>query len=165
MPAFRPWLVRMAATLALALSLTTGGASAAPPESVLAEQAEVVALVNEQRAAAGLGPLVVNETLTEGAQDYAEYMAAANFFSHTGPDGSNVQTRAEAAGYTTWVFLAENLAAGQPTPERVVQAWMNSPTHRDNILAADAREVGLGHAFNPRARFGNYWALEFGTRW
>jgi uncharacterized protein YkwD len=165
MPVFRPWLTRMAFILAMALSLTTGVAAAAPPEAVLAEQAQVVMLVNQQRAAAGLAPLVVNETLADGAQSYAEYMANANFFSHTGPDGSNVTARAEKAGYTSWVFLAENLAAGQPTPDRVVQAWMNSPTHRANILAPEAKEVGLGHAFNPNARFGNYWALEFGTQW
>jgi uncharacterized protein YkwD len=165
MPEFRPWLTRLAAGLAVALSLTAGVATAAPSEAVLAEQAHVVLLVNEQRAAAGLAPLVVNETLADGAQDYAQYMATANFFSHTGPDGSDVTARAEAAGYTTWVFLAENLAAGQPTPERVVQAWMTSPTHRANILAPEATEVGLGHAYNPNAKFGNYWALEFGKRW
>jgi uncharacterized protein YkwD len=131
----------------------------------MAEQAQIVALVNQQRAAAGLAPVAVNETLAYDAQGYADYMADANFFSHTGPDGSNVPARAEAAGYTTWTFLAENLAAGQPTPERVVQAWMNSPAHRKNILAADAAEVGLGHSFKTGTSYGHYWALEFGTRW
>jgi uncharacterized protein YkwD len=165
MPFSRPWLVRVAAVAAFASSLTASAVSAAPSDAVLAEQAHVVALVNQERAAAGLAPLVVNETLADGAQEYADLMAEANFFSHNGPDGSDVTARAEAAGYTSWTFLAENLAAGQPTPDRVVQAWMNSPTHRANILALDAAEVGLGHAFNPSARYGHYWALEFGKRW
>ena len=165
MPFSRPWLARVAAVAAVASSLTASAVSAAPSDAVLAEQAQVVALVNQERAAAGLAPLAVNETLGDEAQTYADDMAKANFFSHNGPDGSDVTVRAEAAGYTTWTFLAENLAAGQQTPDRVVQAWMSSPTHRANILAPDATEVGLGHAFKSGARYGHYWALEFGTRW
>jgi len=165
MSRFTAWLTRAACAAAVAASLTASVASAAPSDSVLAEQAQVVDLVNQQRAAAGLAPLRINDTLTDDAQSYADYMAKANFFAHQGPDGSNLETRADAAGYTTWTFLAENLAAGQPTPQRVVQAWMNSPSHRANILAPDATEIGLGHAFGPGTTYGNYWALEFGTRW
>lgn len=160
-----PRLARVAAGALVVLSLTVGSASAAPSDAVLAEQAQVLDLVNQQRAAYGLAPLVANDTLADEAQGYADWMARDNFFSHTGPDGSDVRQRAEAAGYTDWAFLGENLAAGQPTPDRVVQAWMNSPSHRANILAADAAEVGLGHAYQSGTRYGHYWALEFGTRW
>ena len=107
----------------------------------------------------------VKSELAADAQAYSDYMANANFFSHTAPDGSTLVGRAEAAGYATWSFLAENLAGGQPTPEKVVTAWMNSPGHRANILSAEATEVGVGHAYKPGTRFGNYWALEFGSRW
>jgi uncharacterized protein YkwD len=165
MPKSRRWATRLACAGAVAASLLASVASAAPSDGVLAEQAQVVALVNEQRSAVGLPPLVVNDTLTDEAQQYADYMADANFFSHYGPDGSNVQSRAEAAGYTTWTFLGENLAAGQDTPDRVVKAWMNSPTHRDNILSPDAAEVGVGHVYASGTRYGNYWALELGKRW
>jgi uncharacterized protein YkwD len=165
MPKLSPWLARAAAVAAVAASLTVGSASAAPSDAVLAEQAQVVDLVNQQRAAAGLAPLAINDQLEVDAQAYAEYMADANFFAHQAPNGTDARSRAEAAGYTTWTFLAENLHAGRKTPDAVVDAWMNSPAHRENILSPDASEIGLGHAFGPNSKYGNYWVLEFGTRW
>ena len=89
-------------------------------------------------------------------------MARANFFSHTGADGSRFVDRNEASGYVGWLFMGENLAAGQTSAERVVQGWMNSPAHRANILSDEACEIGIGKAFNPASRFGNYWAMETG---
>lgn len=162
----RGWLVRTACAAAvLVASVVANVASAAPSDAVVAEQQQVVALVNQQRAEAGLAPLTVSESLTQEAQGYADWMASANFFSHTAPDGSTITNRAEAAGYSTWTYLAENLAAGQSSPERAVTAWMNSPSHRSNILAPDATEIGLGHSFSASTRYGHYWALEFGARW
>jgi uncharacterized protein YkwD len=92
-------------------------------------------------------------------------MAGANFFAHKGLDGSTLVTRAEAAGYQAWSFLGENLAAGQPTPERVVDAWMKSPTHRANVLSNEAVEIGIGKAHNADSKYRVYWAMEIGTRW
>lgn len=153
--------------LVAALSVASVGAapSDAPSAAPAAENAQIIDLVNQQRVANGLAPVVYNQKLAVSAQGYAESMASRDFFSHTGTDGSNLVARAEAAGYTTWSFLGENLAGGQPTPERVVAAWMASPGHRANILAADATEVGLGHSDNAATKFGHYWALEFGARW
>jgi uncharacterized protein YkwD len=159
------WFLLALSIVSLATSLTVVPALAAPADAPAAEMAQVINLVNAERASAGLGPLTYNPTLTDDAQAYSDYMASANFFAHTAPDGSTLTQRAEAAGYNTWTFLAENLAGGQPTPERVVAAWMKSPGHRANILASEATEVGVGHAYNSGAKFGHYWALEFGTRW
>jgi uncharacterized protein YkwD len=142
-----------------------GAAQAAPPHVPVDGLARVVDLVNAERSAAGLAPLATSVQLASAAQSYADWMATANFFSHTGPDGSGIIARAEAAGYQRWAFLAENLAGGQPTPERVVAAWMKSPVHRANILAAEATEIGVGHAFHGESTYGHYWALEFGARW
>jgi uncharacterized protein YkwD len=55
-------------------------------------------------------------------------MGHQNFFSHQGPDGSRLDTPDEAAGYLNWTFLVENLAAGQPTAQQTVEAWIASPT-------------------------------------
>ena len=127
--------------------------------------AQVIDLVNVERASYGLAPLAYNENLTVSAQTYAQTMADGDFFAHTAPDGWTMVGRAEAAGYDAWVFLGENLAGGQPTPDRVVAAWMKSPGHRANILSDQASEVGVGHTYKGGTRFGHYWTLEFGARW
>ena len=159
------WLALALCLVSLAAPLTVAPALAAPSDAAAAEMAQVLDLVNAERASGGLGPLTYNPNLARSAQGYTESMAAGNFFAHTAPDGSTMVNRAEAAGYDAWTFLAENLAGGQPTPDKVVAAWMKSPGHRANILSADASEVGIGHTFKDGTRFGNYWALEFGTRW
>ena len=157
---FKLWLV-----LGALLALVAVGAAGGTASASVADEVRVVELVNEQRAAHGLPPMAINGTLGSAAQGYAEYMAEANFFAHRGLDGSTLVTRAEAAGYRAWSFLGENLAAGQPTPERVVAAWMKSPTHRANVLSSEAAEIGIGKAYNPAAKYRVYWAMEIGTRW
>jgi uncharacterized protein YkwD len=156
---FKLWLV-LGAVLALVAVGTAGSASAS-----IADEVRVVELVNEQRAAHGLPPMAINDTLGAAAQGYAEYMAGANFFAHKGLDGSTLVSRAEAAGYRAWSFLGENLAAGQPTPERVVDAWMKSPTHRANVLSSEGVEIGIGKAHNANSKYRVYWTMEIGTRW
>jgi serralysin len=149
--------------LALALllgALPAGHAAAGSPE----ERARVVELVNQERARNGLGPLWENGALTGAAESYALYMATADFFSHTGLDGSTLSSRAGVAGYTGWTWLGENIAAGQTTPDEVFQAWMNSPGHRANILSSKAREIGIGHAVTATSRYRHYWAMELGDR-
>ena len=150
------WLAVGLAVVALAIG------NAGPAAAATSDSARVVELVNGERAARGLAPLAWEDRLASSAGAYAQYMASANFFSHTGADGSNAVARDEAAGYVDWSFLGENLAAGQPTPERVVQGWMNSPAHRANILSGEACEIGIGKAYNPVSRFGNYWTMEIG---
>jgi uncharacterized protein YkwD len=163
MPRLKLWLVLTALLALVAVGLNGGTASASTSASD-EYQVELIKLINDERAAAGLSPVVPSETLSEAAQGYADYMAEANFFAHKGLDGSTLVTRAEAAGYSTWSFLAENLAAGQPTPQRVVGAWMKSPTHRANVLAPEAIEVGFGKSYNPGSKYHVYWAMEMGKR-
>jgi uncharacterized protein YkwD len=149
-----------AAVVAVALAQ---GAGVHPAAAAGADTARVVELVNAERAAHGLAPLRTNPQLTDAADAYAGAMASGNFFSHTAPDGSTMTDRDEAAGYTGWVFLGENLAAGQTTPERVVDGWMKSPAHRANVLADEAVEIGIGHAQRAGTRYGTYWAMEIGA--
>lgn len=119
--------------------------TAEPGPGVLsAEGAAVVELTNAERAAAGCGPLVVDERLTAAAQLHSEDMLAQDYFDHTSLDGRSPWDRAEAQGYEN--PGAENIARGQATAEEVVRAWMDSPGHRANILSCDLREIGVGHA-------------------
>jgi len=142
-----------------ALLLGPGASSAAASAS---DETQVIALVNVERASHGLAPLVAERRLTAAAEGYAAYMARANFFSHTGADGSHMVDRNEASGYVGWLFMGENLAAGQTTPERVVQGWMNSPAHRANVLSDEACEIGVGYAYAGGTKYGHYWSMEIG---
>ena len=119
-------------------------AAAAGPGTISAEGAAVVERTNAERAAAGCGPLVVDERLTAAAQLHSEDMLAQGYFDHTSLDGRSPWDRAKAQGYAN--PGAENIAKGQATAEDVVRAWMDSPGHRANILNCDLREIGVGHA-------------------
>jgi uncharacterized protein YkwD len=87
-------------------------------------------------------------------------MAARDFFDHTNPDGEDPGDRITAAGYR-WSTYAENIARGQQTAADVMQAWMNSPGHRANILNCSVEETGLGvHEGDG----GPWWTQVFGTQ-
>jgi uncharacterized protein YkwD len=109
-----------------------------------------VCLLNEQRAAAGLQPLRASAPLGATAQHYAEYMVSDEHFAHQDESGHNVVYRVlntEPSLADRWVVLGENLGWGTydlATPRSMVQGWMNSPTHRDNILYPSYDEIGVG---------------------
>ena len=109
------------------------------PELSLAEQ--VVALVNEERAAAGLNPLTINESAMSAALVRAKEIRQS--FSHTRPDGSSFSTALKEQG-VSYRGSGENIAYGQRSPEAVMKAWMNSSGHRSNILNAKYTSIGVG---------------------
>jgi uncharacterized protein YkwD len=146
--------------VALAALGWLGPAAAATPD----EQARIIELTNQARAASGLPALSPNAALTASAEAYSLAMATGDFFSHTGLDGSTFSARNQAAGYSGWSWMAENIAAGQRSADEVFTAWMNSPGHRANILNPQAREIGLGHAYGPVSTYKHYWTMELGAR-
>jgi uncharacterized protein YkwD len=130
-----------------------------PPEPSTPDQAaleqRVVELTNAERAAAGCAPLGVDQRLGAAARAHSADMADQDYFSHTGANGSSVQSRVEAQGYA-WRRLAENIAFGYPTPEAVVAGWMDSEGHRANILNCELTQIGVGYDRS-------YWTQNFGT--
>ncbi|MFJ4776042.1 CAP domain-containing protein [Streptomyces sp. NPDC088762] len=120
-------------------------------------QAEVLALVNQERAAAGCPALTVNAKLTKAAQDHSADMAAHSNMSHTGSDGSDPGQRITRAGYE-WRTYGENVAYGYSTAAKVMEGWMNSPGHKRNILDCSFKEIGIG-----LAQPGQYWTQDFGA--
>ncbi|MFE6590893.1 CAP domain-containing protein [Streptomyces sp. NPDC057781] len=122
-------------------------------------EAQVLALVNEERASAGCSPVTANDRLTRAADDYSDVMASSGVMSHTGPDGSTMTTRVEAAGYQ-WSTLGENIARGQADAASVMDSWMNSPGHRANILNCSFKELGVGVHFGDG---GPWWTQNFGA--
>ena len=145
------------ALILIGLALPRPAAAASGPEELL------LSLLNSERRAYGLPALRLNVPLSSAAQSYAEYMAAEDLFSHRSRDGTTLVERDEGAGYTSWGFLGENLARGYRVPGAVVDAWMHSPTHRANVLAAEAREAGIGRAASEDKHPTVYWVLEVGT--
>ncbi|MFE2283636.1 sigma-70 family RNA polymerase sigma factor [Streptomyces sp. NPDC059443] len=122
--------------------------------------AQVIALVNSERAAAGCGPLKDDAQLRTAAQGHSDDMAQRDYFSHTDPDGGDPGQRTTAAGYR-WSTYGENIAMGQQTPAQVMDAWMKSPGHRANILNCSFKDIGVGVH---QGAGGPWWTQNFGAR-
>ncbi|MFF4212584.1 CAP domain-containing protein [Streptomyces sp. NPDC001796] len=125
--------------------------------SEAAAAAEVIKLVNQERAKVGCSPVTPNGPLRKLAEAFSEDMAARNFFDHTDPDGKDPWQRAAVLGITD--LGGENIARGQASPQDVMDAWMNSPGHRANILNCDFTTLGVGVHFGSG---GPWWTQDFG---
>ena len=142
-----------------------------PDPSAAAFENEVVTLVNQRRAAGAtcggtayppVAPLTMNANLRLAAQLHSQDMATNNYFSHTSLDGRTFVDRIRAAGYTGSNPLGENIAAGQGSPASVVNGWMGSTGHCQNIMNGSYRAVGMGYSFRAGSPFGSYWTQTFG---
>ncbi len=124
----------------------------------------LVDYINVARLNAGLPMLRESFKLSRVASKHARDMADNNFLDHIGSDGSKLADRVDSAGYA-WSFIAENVAAGQPTPQQTVRAWVKSTEHRDNILNKDIEVIGVGHAAIEgtarRRSYKHYWVVIF----
>lgn len=119
----------------------------------------VIQLTNAERTAQSLPSLTENPELTLAAQAHAAWMASSSCFAHVCPGELEFDNRITQAGYS-WNWVAENIAAGYPTPEQVLTGWMNSPGHRANILNPNLQEIGVGVIQDgPRP----YWVQDFGA--
>ncbi|CAI5743889.1 unnamed protein product [Peronospora destructor] len=121
----------------------------------------MLAAVNKQRATKGLSPLCLNKKLHIAAQAHSDDMAANNFMDHKGSDGSTMSQRITLAGYD-WTSVAENVAAGHVTVDDVMQGWIDSPKHLENIMG-DYTMFTSAYAFNVYDTYQHYWSQEFGT--
>ena len=149
--------VGLVALVAVSLTACASGPAPTGPATGAALQVSVPtgdfgALLNAQRASGGLPPATADARLTASAQGHAEAMAAGDFFSHAGANGSNSSDRISASGYTT-CRSSENIAYGQSSEAEVFQTWANSPPHLANIMMRGSVQFGLGHA-------GNKWVLD-----
>lgn len=108
--------------------------------NISAEQ--VVDLTNQRRLENGLNPLQTNNVLNEVAQRKAGDMFAFNYWAHNSPSGRDPWSFFHEVGYS-YLFAGENLARDFMNSDSVVDAWMASPTHRDNVLNPNYTEIGL----------------------
>ncbi|CAL9539898.1 hypothetical protein SUDANB58_04226 [Streptomyces sp. enrichment culture] len=122
-----------------------------------AAEAEVLRLVNQERAKVGCSPLAANSALADLAGDFSDAMAEQGFFDHTDPGGATPWDRAERAGISN--LGGENIARGQADAQAVMESWMNSSGHRANILNCDFATLGVGVHFGSG---GPWWTQDFG---
>lgn len=116
---------------------------------------EVVKLTNAEREKQGLAALKIDTELSKVARAKSQDMKDNNYFDHNSPTYGSPFDMMKKFGisYTT---AGENIAQGQQTPEEVVQAWMDSPGHRENIMNSSFTHIGVGYVES-----GNYWTQQF----
>ncbi len=106
-------------------------------------------LLNTKRATQGLPPLVWDERVAEIARMHSQNMAEQDFFSHRGKDGGLVDDRAAVLGLHDWRAIGENIAflKGYADPaDSAVEKWMESASHRNNVLSPRWKESAVGVA-------------------
>ncbi|MEX0168346.1 CAP domain-containing protein [Streptomyces sp. LMG1-1-1.1] len=121
---------------------------------------EVVALANAERERSGCGPLRAEGHLRTAAQGHADDMAARDYYRHDTPEGRDAGDRITGAGYA-WSTWGENIHRGPQTPARAMEDWMESPSHRANILNCAFRDIGVGVTLTAN---GPWWVQDFGAR-
>ena len=138
---------------------TTGGSTGGPSSGDVA--ADVVRYTNDARAANGVAPLATNARLIEAARLHANQMASYRRLEHEIPQAQypTMVSRLEAVGYR-YANVAENIAWNVSGARQVVNGWMNSSSHRANIL--DTRLTEMGAAMARSSNGETYWVQVFG---
>lgn len=135
-------------------------------------ESQVLTLVNQKRASGAscggvakpaVPALTLDTRLRCAARVHSKDMGTNNFMSHTGSNGSTPWARMTNAGYV-WKQAAENVAAGQSTPAAVVNSWMNSSGHCNNIMNGGLKHLGVGYFYAPSSTYKHYWTQSFGAQ-
>lgn len=103
---------------------------------------DLLSLTNQKRLEAGLSPLSLNNQLSQAAANKASDMFKNNYWAHFGPNGSSPWEFILTSGYQ-YIYAGENLAKDFDDSNGVVNAWMNSSTHKANILKSEYQDVGF----------------------
>ncbi|CDF83093.1 hypothetical protein with SCP/PR1 domain-containing protein [Pseudomonas knackmussii B13] len=137
-----------------------------------AEGQQLLQLVNKARSQArqcggqpyaAAPPLSWNAVLGSTAEAHSRDMANNNYFDHKDRAGQTPGDRAELAGYSAQQ-IGENIAAGQGTPQRVLDGWLASAGHCANLMNPQFREMGAAYAVDPKSDAGIYWTGMFGAQ-
>jgi len=127
-----------------------------PPEPLDMDIA--VGDLNIYRAKFGLDPVRLNTKLNFASESHAKDMAKHGIISHTGTDGSTHSERTQANGYI-FSIVAENVASGQNSWEKVFDAWQKSPGHNENLLRSDVSDFGISLIYERKTQHRYYWAM------
>ena len=133
----------------------TAPTTQAPAQGISQAAARVIELTNVQRRQNGLPDLKADTQLSGVAQKKSVDMKQNNYFSHTSPTYGSPFDMMRDFG-VTYKTAGENIAQGQQTPEQVVDAWMKSQGHRENILSPKYTHIGVGYEAG-----GHHWTQMF----
>jgi uncharacterized protein YkwD len=126
-------------------------------------RAAMLARVNAERAKAGRPPLKLDPRLNEAAQHHADDMLVHSYYNHSSPEGTTPIDRVRKTGYVPHI-MAENIARGPFTVDEVMDNWMLSREHRDNLLHPAFRDLGAGIAVGRNSvGYTVIWVQDFGT--
>ncbi len=142
----------------------TAKAAPSAPESFAPLESGLHTAINEVRAGQGLVRLQRDASLDAVARAHSEDMAARHYLAHETPEGLTPPERMKRAGITGYTLAGENVGTttrGDPNRE-IVDAWMASPVHRDNVLAPVFNSTGVGIARGPDGTW--YYTQLYGTR-
>ncbi|MFZ1250769.1 MAG: CAP domain-containing protein [Candidatus Microsaccharimonas sp.] len=148
---YRPHLIRLhgiVAVLVIALaaqltySYTTTGRASVLGQSAAISISELLSATNDERQKAGLVELRLSDQLSQAAFLKANDMFSNQYWSHVSPSGVQPWKWLGDVGYS-YSYAGENLAKNYSTAPATVAAWMNSPTHRENVLKTHYTEVGF----------------------
>lgn len=149
--AYRPHALRHKAlsfySLGLLLTQIFFGATMYSGPSIMSADAKtmasnIITLSNKERGENGLSPVTENEYLSQAAYAKLSDMFEKNYWDHTGPNHETAWQFISASGYR-YSLAGENLARGFNRSNEVVEAWMESPSHRDNVLNGRFKEIGI----------------------
>ena len=123
----------------------------------------VLELVNNERANAGVAPLVLDEALCNAANMRAIEMDCTGVFGHKRPNDHSCFEVYDICNVEWQNACGENIAAGQATPEDVMKSWLGSSGHKANILSPEYTKMGLGYSNSGcgAGKYSYYWAQEF----
>ena len=122
---------------------------------------QIKSLIDAEREKQGLPKLTMNSLLSNAAQSHAEDMACNNLLSHCGSDGSYVNTRIVAAGYSP--SYSEEIIFASDSPQVAFNWWMNDKPHRDAILNTKSIQMGIGYAYLKSSTYGGYYTVDFAS--
>lgn len=143
---YKPWVMSPTA-LAVFCLIIWGLRFILPTQAIHAaggiDPTDLMSRINDERTQRFIPALTTNSKLTSAANGKAQDMIARSYFAHVDPDGNYVWPRIVAAGFSPYQTLGENLAMDFTSASGVMEGWMNSPTHRANIVNDKFKEQGL----------------------
>jgi uncharacterized protein YkwD len=138
-----------------------GGSGGYSPDN---EERAFLDLINDYRRKNGANALTLNNNLGAAAEHHSRDMAKKNYFKHTLKNGDSAEENIRRFGYTNYVAVGENIAAGFETAKDVMKAWKSSSDHDRNMRSNRYTEIGIGRAYSKKSKYGWYWTTTFGDR-
>ena len=135
-----------------------------PANSSAVDSEPLMRLVNQERSNRNIPQLITHQSLMITAAEKSQDMIDRDFFNHVDPDGNYVWGKVIAAGYYPYTILGENLALDFATAEGMIKAWIDSPTHRENLLRREFVNQGMAALYGDyQGRYTNLTTNLFGA--